>query len=331
MSTWNPEPPGSPGTPQVPPPYGDPSGSGALPPYGPPPGPGGAVPPYGPPPAAPPFGGPGGPPFGGPGGPPIGGPGGHGPRPRLNPALIAGVVMVVVIAGGLIVYFGFLNKSTAASISCSGSLTAPAHCSASTTTTIPPKQVGSTTTTVPVPSTVPPTTGAVPSSSVPTPPATTPPNSGGCQTVTFGASISLTVDCADGWSVQSSGQETTLANSKVSTATVDVWVQQEQNATIQTVVQADDQFFQQQISNFTIPSSNLSVQTINGTHFTQGVSTAFTGTLSTSQGTQQIAGEIYILFDPSSQVSARIISFAGSQTEFDSVGQSVVTMVQSMF
>jgi hypothetical protein len=149
--------------------------------------------------------------------------------------------------------------------------------------------------------------------------------------VTFGGSISLTVACADGWTVQSTGQETTLANSQVSTATVDVWVQQEQSATIQTVVQADTQFFEQQISNFTTPSTNLSVQTINGTHFQQGVATPFTGTISTSQGTEQVAGELYILFSPSSQVSARVIAFASSQTEYNSVAQSVLTMTQSMF
>ncbi len=281
-----------------------------------------------------PFGGQGGPPFGPPGAPPFGGPPGQGPGPRLNPALIAGVVMVVVIAGGLIVYFGFLNKSTATSISCSGSLSAPAKCSPSTTTTIPAKPVGSTTTTGPVPATsssVPPTTSAIPGTSVPAPPPTSPSNSGGCQTVTFGASISLTVDCGAGWSVQSSGQETTLGNSQVSTATMDVWVQQEQSATIQTVVQADDQFFEQQISNFTIPNSSINVQTLSGTHFQQGVATPFTGTVSTSQGTEQIAGQIYILFDPSSQVSARIIAFAGSQSAYNSVAQSVLTMTQSMF
>jgi hypothetical protein len=234
--------------------------------------------------------------------------------------------MVVVIAGGLIVYFGFLSKSTAASTSCSGSLSAPAQCSGSTTTTIPPKPVGSTTTTVPVSSTTLPVT----TTSAPTP-APTPTTNGNCQTVTFGGSITLTVACTDGWSVQSTGQETTLANSQVSTATVDVWVQQEQNATIQTVLQADTQFFEQQISNFATPSTNLTVQTINGTHFQQGLATPFTGTLSNSQGTEQIAGEIYILFSPSSQVSARVIAFASSQAEYNSVAQSVLTMTQSMF
>jgi hypothetical protein len=356
MSNWNPNPPGAPqgpppgqpppgpppppggagSGPGVPPPYGPPSGGAANPPpYGPPSG-GAATPPYAPVAGAPPYGPPGGPP---PGGPPYGGgygpPGGfpRGPHTHLSSGVIAAIVMVVVVAGGLVIYLSFSHKTS--TVACTSHLsTSSAGCSPGTTapTTAP---VGSTTTTGPVPTTTP-TTSPTPTTGGPTPTTGSPtPTTGGPSptpgpggTVSFGSGINLTV--ASGWSVAKNGNPVLLGHSNPGAAFL-CQVTQTTDTSIDQVIQTDLNSLGSQIQDLTLPSSNLSVQSLSGgTHFQQAVTTAFTGTLSSDSGTESVTGEIYILFSPSSKVQADAAAFAGSSANFQAVSQSALSMINSM-
>ena len=350
MSTWNPTPPGPPegppsgnpapyGPPSGAPPYGPPSGGAGAPPYGAPSGAG--APPYGAPTGgAPPYGG-GAPPYGGPPGgvPPYGGfpPGGPGqpgrPHGKLSQGAIAAIVMVVVIVGGLVIFFAFGHKSS--TVACSGGLSsASASCSPGTTTP-GSTPIGSTTTTSPTPATTTPSTS--PATTSGTAPATTagsetPTTSTGggttsAGTVSFGAGITLQV--APGWSIAQKGNPLELTHANPGAAFV-CSVAETKDTTINQVVQADLNSLSQQIQNLSVPSQ-LSIQSLSGgTHFQQAIATSFSGTLSSNQGSEAITGEIFILFSPSTKVQALIASFAANATSYKAVNPSALTMVDSL-
>ncbi len=355
--SWNP----TPGTPQGPfpgpppapggggganpPPYGPPSSAGS-PPYGPPPSggpppyappPSGGAPPYGPPGATPPSGG-----FGVPGGPPPPGrpPGGGFPgRPhgRLSPMVIAVVVLVVVAGGGLGGYFAFAHTSS--TLACSGtaldSKCSPATSFGSPTSTTSPTSTpttispASSTTTSSVPTTsssVPTTSSSVPTTSSvpPTNPPPTPAPSG--QSVVIGDNISLTL--AQGWSVAQSGNPLEVKHSNPGSGFVVQVLQTSASS-------ASD--LGQQFLNSTLSQAVTGLQVtdqgggnLTWTTFTQVAVYSISGTVTTSQGSTTIAGQVFALLNPQTHLGAEIYAVAANATDYTSVNQSVLQMVNSL-
>ena len=230
------------------------------------------------------------------------------------------------------VFFAFGHKSS--TVACSGLSGSSSACSTGTTTPSP-TPIGSTTTTSPSPATTTPSTS--PATTSGTAPATTagtttPTSSGGGGgggggTVSFGAGISLQV--APGWRIARNGNPVELAHSSPGAAFI-CSVGQTKDTTINQVVQADLNSLSQQIQSLSIPSQ-LSVQSLSsGTHFQQAVATSFSGTLSSSSGSQAITGEIFILFSPRTKVQALTLAFAANSSSYKAVNSSALSMIDSL-
>jgi len=267
---------------------------------------------------------------------------------HLSPAMIGAIVMAVVVAGGLIVYFAFVNHSSTTASSCTATLsTKSSHCSPATTSPTFTPTNGSTTTSTPGGSTSTSTPGTVPQTSVPettpqstpesTPestPASTPGGGGssGGPTVSFGDGITLTIDAGAGWKEASNSNGVVeLANSQVSSAALLCSVAQTKDTQISQVFQTDLNGLQQNTQGLQIPSDNLTVQSTGGSHFPQALVTPFTATVSGNQGTEPIAGQLLVLFNPSTKIEAEIIAFVNSQSaNYSSINDSVIDMADSM-
>jgi hypothetical protein len=241
--------------------------------------------------------------------------------------MIAAVVLVVVAGGGLGGYFAFAHTSTA--LACTGaaldsscspatSFGSPTSTSLPTSTTVSP---GSTTT-----SSVPTTSSSVPtpSSVPPTNPAPTPSPSG--QSVVIGDNISLTV--AQGWSVAQSGNPLEVKHSNPGSGFVVQVLQTSASS-------ASD--LGQQFLNSTLSQAVTGLQVtdqgggnLTWTTFTQVAVYSISGTVTTSEGSTSIAGQVFALLNPVTHLGAEIYAVAANATDYTSVNQSVLQMVNSL-
>ncbi len=247
--------------------------------------------------------------------------------------MIAVVVLVVVAGGGLGGYFAFAHSSTA--LACTGaaldSTCSPATSfgsPASSSTTVPP--ASSTTSSVPTTSSsVPTTSSSVPTTSSSVPPTTPTPSpspSPTGQTVDVADNISLTL--AQGWSIAQNGNPLELKHSNPGAGFV-IQILQTSAASASALGQ--------QFLNSTVGQAVTGLQVtdqggdnLTWTTFTQVAVYSISGTVTTSQGSTPIAGQVFALLNPQTHAGAEIYAVSANATNYTSVNQSVLQMVNSL-
>src|SRR5579875_649569 len=220
---------------------------------------------------------------------------------KLSPRTLAIVTAVIVVLAGLVVYLGFLRGGPTNA--------APVANLPTTQATAPPPSAP--------PTTAPPTTA---------PPSTSPAPGGSSGAIPLGNGVALVL--ASGWSVANQGPPLVLTYASPQAACL-VNLDQSSASDPGAALDAELQSLSA-ITNVTITGST-GVQHLSGNvNFQAAIAQGFTGTLSTNQGTQPVAGEFFDLLDAQTGANAFVVAFSDSASDFKSVSSSVLQMVNSL-
>ena len=225
---------------------------------------------------------------------------------KLSPRTLAIVTAVIVVLAGLVVYLGFLRGGP--------------------TNAAPVANLPTTQATSPPPSAPPPS--APPTTAPPTtaPPSTSPAPGGSSGAIPLGNGVALVL--ASGWSVANQGPPLVLTYASPQAACL-VNLDQSSASDPGAALDAELQSLSA-ITNVTITGST-GVQHLGGNvNFQAAIAQGFTGTLSTNQGTQPVAGEFFDLLDAQTGANAFVVAFSDSASDFKSVSSSVLQMVNSL-